>query len=127
MKHTIRGNLYKIAGDERHIYSYEAIQHLPIVSILKVKKGEAYEMTTKTAEEKPFRIYDEIGSAEYRLGYLYGEKSYFDTAEERADYRLLVAEEAKIEAIARAKRKIEEAKKEIEKNLKILEKLEKTS
>ena len=44
-------------------------------------------MLYRVATNKPFRIYDEIGNKEYRLGYQYGEKIWFDTKEELDKYR----------------------------------------
>lgn len=86
MKHEFT-ELYKIKGDTRHIYSEKAVQFVNHERRYKAKDGDAMQMLYRVATDKPFRIYDEIGSKEYRLGYQYGEKTWFDTKEELEEYR----------------------------------------
>ena len=92
MKHNIN-ELYKVKGDVMHIYSKEAIKHLDASEVKPIR--------SKVSQPKPFRIYDEIGSKNYRLGYTCGEFAWFDTEEERTAYRK--AREQAL-AIDRAKR-----------------------
>ena len=84
MKHEVR-ELYKIDGDRSHIYSAEAIKD--------VRPELVSQIRYRTSTEKPFKIYDKVGSNEYRYGYMYGEKFYFDTAEEREEQREKVRKE----------------------------------
>lgn len=91
MKHEIT-ELYKLTNDERHIYSAEAIKNYPkIKHFFKYdppKEVSAYPISWRVNSAKPFRIYDTVGSKEYRFGYMYGDKAYFDTEEERTAYRM---------------------------------------
>lgn len=87
MMHSFR-ELYKVKGDVNHIYSEKAVQFVNHVKYRsRAKDGEATQMLYRVGTNKPFRIYDKIGSKEYRLGYQYGEKIWFDTKEELDKYR----------------------------------------
>jgi len=86
MKHDFT-ELYKIKGDDRHIYTAKAVQFVNHEMRHKAKEGDAYQLRTRVATYKPFRIYNEIDSKEYTLGYQYGEKIWFDSKEELEDYR----------------------------------------
>ncbi len=92
MKHSIK-ELYKLNKGKRRIYSAEAIKDIPVVrSEIIAKETEelvAYPIRCRTGS-KPFRIYDKIGSKEFRHGYMYGYKAYFDSEEERNAHRLEV-------------------------------------
>ena len=112
MKHDIT-ELYKIKGDTMHTYSAEAVKFVNHAKGHKAQKGDCCSIIYKVSRGKPFRIYDKINSKEYRLGYLYGQYTWFDSAEELEQYRIEMQEQARLA-------KIEKAKKEIEKNLKIL-------
>jgi len=79
--------LYKIKGDTNHIYSEKAVQFVNHVKRHRAKNGDAFEINRRVATNKPFRIYDEVDSKEYRLGYQYGERLWFDTKEELDEYR----------------------------------------
>lgn len=92
MKHSIN-ELYKVKGDVMHIYSEKAIKNLDPALVTPIR--------SKVSQPKPFRIYDEVGSKEYRYGYTCGEFAWFDTSEEREAYRK--AREQAL-AIDRAKR-----------------------
>lgn len=97
MKHSIT-EIYKIVGDETHNYSAKAVEFINHVEKWKNRKeGDCYSLWYKTSGNKnnTFRIYDEIGNKNnYRLAYLYGSYTWFDTEEERAAYRAEVAKEA---------------------------------
>lgn len=93
MKHSIT-ELYKIVGDNNHIYSQEAVQYINHAkSCCHAKQGDCYPMSSKIAQSKPFRIYDEIGSKVYRLAWLYGERIWFDSEKEIQDYRTKIEAE----------------------------------
>lgn len=85
MKHNI-DELFHIVGDPK-IYSATAVKFVnqPIPS--KAQKGDAIKIHSRINTGKPFRIFDEIGSKKHRLGYLFGEKIWFDTQEELNNYR----------------------------------------
>ena len=110
MMHSIE-ELYKIKGDVTHIYSAKAVQFINHAKGHKAQIGDCYPMSWKTNSGKPFRIYHAVGSKEYTLGYLYGEKTWFDTLEELNAHR----ENQKIENRERKFQRIEELKAEIAK------------
>lgn len=115
MKHEFT-ELYKIKGDTRHIYSEKAVQFVNHEKCHKAKDGDAVQMLYRVATNKPFRIYDEIGSKEYRLGYQYGEKTWFDTEEELKRYREEIEENELIKKI-RKMRQLENETKKLKKEL----------
>lgn len=81
MRHDMN-ELFHIIGKSK-IYSAKAVEFVnqPIRS-RDVHKGDAVRISSKVNRGKAFRIYDEIDSKEYRLGYQFGEKTWFDTEEE---------------------------------------------
>lgn len=92
MKHNMN-ELFHIKGDPK-IYSAKAVEFVNQPKLAsKAQKGDAVRINSKTNNGKPFRIFDEIGSKEYRLGYLYGEKTWFDTQKELDDHRKKSQEE----------------------------------
>ena len=110
MMHLIE-ELYKIKGDVTHIYSAKAVQFINHAKGHKAQEGDCYPMFSKVNSGKPFRIYHEVGAKEYTLGYLYGEKTWFDTLEELNAHR----ENQKIENREKKLQKIQELKAEIAK------------
>ncbi len=87
MKHSIT-ELYKIVGKESKIFSENAVMFINHVEKWRDRKvGDCYKMSYKVAQAKPFRIYDDVDSKTYRLGWLYGEKTWFDSEEELKEYR----------------------------------------
>lgn len=105
--------LFHIKGNDTRIFSAAAVQFVNHVPQHRAKIGDCYSLNRKVATAKPFRIFNNIDSKDFHYGYQYGERLWFDTAEELAQFR---AEEQERARLAR----IEKAKKEIEKNLKIL-------
>lgn len=86
MMHSIK-EVYKIVGDNNHNYSAKAVQFLNHVNKWTDRKtGDCYPLPYKSGS-KEFRIYDNLERTAFHIGYLYGEKHYFDSAEERAEYR----------------------------------------
>lgn len=115
MKHEFT-ELYKIKGDTRHIYSEKAVQFVNHEKCHKAKDGDAVQMLYRVATNKPFRIYDEIGSKEYRLGYQYGEKTWFDTKEELEEWRETMEKYAlgmKMLKVYRLKKELKKLKEEL--------------
>lgn len=110
--------LYKIEGETKNrIYSAQAVQFINHASRNKAKDGDCYKMRTRTATNKPFRIYDSLDSNSYRLGYQYGEKIWFDAPEEVEEYRQQqkeLARQRKFERIEELKREIERLQRELE-------------
>jgi hypothetical protein len=90
MKHNIN-ELYRIVGDDKHIYTAKAVEF--VNHSTKQEIGNCYPLHHRLKSDT-FRIYDEIGSKAFRVVYQYGERAWFDTAEERAEYRAQVAAEA---------------------------------
>jgi len=91
MKHSIR-ELYKIKGDVNHIYSAEAVQFINHAPCGKAKTGDCYPIFSRVNRGKPFRIYHSIGNkSDFTYGWMYGEKTWFDTEEELAHHRAWVA------------------------------------
>lgn len=81
MRHDMN-ELFHIVGNPK-IYSAKAVEFVnQSIRASKAQKGDAVRIHSKTNSGKPFRIYDEINSKEYRLGYQFGEKTWFDTEEE---------------------------------------------
>lgn len=81
MRHDMN-ELFHIVGNPK-IYSKKAVEFVnqPIRRD-EARKGDAVRIHSKINSGKAFRIYDEIDSKEYRLGYQFGEKTWFDTEEE---------------------------------------------
>jgi len=105
MKHSIN-ELYKVVGSNR-IYSAQAVEFANRAKRLQTAKaGECYAIRYRICDNKPFRIYDEIGSKKYRLGWQYGEKTWFDSELERDAYREQMAAEAKAAKIQKLKDEI---------------------
>lgn len=97
MMHSIK-EVYKIVGDDWYNYSAQAVQFLNHANKWSERKtGDCYPVPYKSGGKK-FRIYDDLDRSSFHVGYLYGEHHYFDSAEEREEYR------AKIAADAAAKR-----------------------
>ena len=106
--------LFKIVGDKSHIYSEKAVQFVNRPKKMRDRKnGNCYNLDFRVATNKPFRIYDEIGSDKFRYGYQYGERLWFDSLEELEQFRVEEKERMRIA-------KIEKAKAEIARNLQIL-------
>lgn len=81
MRHDMN-ELFHIVGNPK-IYSAKAVEFVnQPIRASKAQKGDAVRINRKGNSGKAFRIYDEIGSKEYRLGYQFGEKTWFDTEEE---------------------------------------------
>lgn len=115
MMHSIE-ELYKIKGDVAHIYSAKAVQFINHAKGHKAQIGDCYPMSYKVNSGKPFRIYHSLDSKEYTLGYLYGEKTWFDSAEELKAFRESqkdVARERKLERIQELKAEIARLEKEL--------------
>lgn len=85
MKHSIN-ELYKIKG-KNGLFTAEAVKFINHAPLHKAKLGDASQAIYKVAQAKPFRIYKDIDRKEFQLGYLYGEKIWFDTKEELENYR----------------------------------------
>ena len=100
MKHNIN-ELWKIIGDERHIFAEEAVKDIKIAekSWKGNHDGERRPMGNKVYTNKPFRIWLNKECTEYKLGWLYGEKTWFDTEQEVKDYRDYLAREKRIKEI----------------------------
>lgn len=87
MKHSIK-ELYKIKGDSCHIYDANAVMFINHASRHNAKDGDCFPMLFKVNNGKPFRVYHSIGNKkDFTLGWMYGEKTWFDTEEELQSYR----------------------------------------
>ena len=90
MKHFI-SELYKIKGLNGY-YTSEAVQFINHSrNCCTAKNGDCYPAHSKVATSKPFRIYTNLERTNWFYGFLYGEKTWFETAEELAKYRAQVA------------------------------------
>jgi len=107
MKHSIT-EVYKIVGDDSHNYSAEAVKFLNHVARWRDKRpGDCYALRSKTNAAKHFRIYDNLDRTSFHLGFMYGEHTYFDSAEEREEYRAqIAAEKEKMSKMVRVFRSI---------------------
>jgi hypothetical protein len=116
MKHSIE-ELYKILGDTTHIYSKQAVQFVNQPEPSNLHRGAAYKMLYRVGTEKPFRIFDDLERQSFHYGWMYGEKTWFDSKEERDAYRTETANQAKA-------KKIRQLKEEILADIKMLIELE---
>lgn len=99
MRHDIN-ELWKVDGDITHIYAEEAVKNLEVANRSnRHKENLRRPMLSKVNNGKPFRIWLDREHTEYKLGWLYGEKTWFDSEQEVKDYRDYVAREKRIREI----------------------------
>ena len=84
MMHSVE-ELYCIDGRGCYTWDYICAKGIPVVKSLRDRvEGDAYTMSGFGPNTGSRRMYDADG---YKIIYLYGEKTWFDTEEERDAYR----------------------------------------
>ena len=118
MKHELN-ELYRIKGETGKLYTAEAVKNLVHAPRYKAQKGECFAEHAMNNGGAPIKIYDKLNTKEYRLGYLYGEKTWYDTAEEVEARRYYEAHEGAIirleKQIADTEAKLAEMRAKLEK------------
>lgn len=85
MIHSVE-ELYCIDGRGCYTWDYLCAKGVPVAQNYRDKvEGDAYTMTSFGPNKGSRRMYDANG---YKIIYLYGEKTWFDTEEERDAYRV---------------------------------------
>ena len=102
MKHTF-DELYHVRNFVG-IFSEKAVEGLTRRTSWRDTLGQDWECEKVIyPSDKEFHIRDSLTSKEYRIGYSYGSKFWFDTKEELEEYRANIKEGWRINRIKKAK------------------------